>query len=102
MTCSIGWRAKQNVRGNRAQRIIFQETIGTPCITCKVENLHREGKRVYVGVFDMNQRLEKTRKVLREKQHLKKLIEEDILELERDVQDLEEILNQCQPTMQRS
>jgi len=58
---------------------------------------------VYVGVFDMNQRLEKTRKILREKQHLKKLIEEDIRELERDVQDLEEILNQCQqPTLQRS
>ncbi|EST53035.1 hypothetical protein T458_19185 [Brevibacillus panacihumi W25] len=57
---------------------------------------------MYVGVFDMNQRLEKTRKILREKQHLKKLIEEDIRELERDVQDLEEILNQCQPTLQRS
>jgi len=57
---------------------------------------------VYVGVFDMNQRLEKTRKILREKQHLKKLIEEDIRELERDVQDLEEILNQSQPTLQRS
>lgn len=57
---------------------------------------------MYVGVFDMNQRLEKTRKILREKQHLKKLIEEDIRELERDVQDLEEILNQSQPTLQRS
>ncbi|GED72209.1 hypothetical protein BRE01_59110 [Brevibacillus reuszeri] len=44
---------------------------------------------MYVGVFDLNQRLEQTRKVLREKQHLKKLIEEDIKELEKDVQDLE-------------
>ncbi|WP_019123475.1 hypothetical protein [Brevibacillus massiliensis] len=48
---------------------------------------------MYLGVFDMNQRLEQTRKVLREKQHLKKLIEEDILELERDVRDLEKMLD---------
>jgi hypothetical protein len=48
---------------------------------------------VYLGVFDMNQRLEQTRKVLREKQHLKKLIEEDIRELERDVQELEAMMN---------
>jgi septal ring factor EnvC (AmiA/AmiB activator) len=46
---------------------------------------------VYLGVFDMNQRLEQTRKVLREKQHLKKLIEEDIRELEKDVKKLEEL-----------
>jgi len=44
---------------------------------------------VYLGVFDLHQRLEQTRKVLREKQHLKKLIEEDIQELEKDVKDLE-------------
>ncbi|MED4586809.1 hypothetical protein [Brevibacillus choshinensis] len=44
---------------------------------------------MYLGVFDLNQRLEQTRKVLREKQHLKKLIEEDIHDLEKDVQDLE-------------
>ena len=44
---------------------------------------------MYLGVFDLNQRLEQTRKVLREKQHLKKLIEEDIQELEKDVKDLE-------------
>jgi hypothetical protein len=48
---------------------------------------------VYLGVFDMNQRLEQTRKVLREKQHLKKLIEEDIRELERDVRELEDMMN---------
>lgn len=46
---------------------------------------------MYLGVFDMNQRLEQTRKVLREKQHLKKLIEEDIRELEKDVEKLEEL-----------
>ncbi len=47
---------------------------------------------MYLGVFDMNQRLEQTRKVLREKQHLKKLIEEDIRELEKDVKELEEMM----------
>lgn len=48
---------------------------------------------MYLGVFDMNQRLEQTRKVLREKQQLKKMIEEDIRELEKDIQELEVILN---------
>ncbi|WP_429817803.1 hypothetical protein [Brevibacillus porteri] len=67
----------------------WSATFGDRCITCKVENLHREGKAVYLGVFDLNQRLEQTRKILREKQHLKKLIEEDILDLEKDVKELE-------------
>ncbi|MFS0558434.1 hypothetical protein [Brevibacillus sp. 179-C9.3 HS] len=44
---------------------------------------------MYLGVFDLNQRLEQTRKILREKQHLKKLIEEDIHDLEKDVKELE-------------
>ncbi|WNC13196.1 hypothetical protein [Brevibacillus brevis] len=44
---------------------------------------------MYLGVFDLQKRLEQTRKVLREKQHLKKLIEEDIRDLEKDIQDLE-------------
>jgi hypothetical protein len=78
-----------------------EETLRTFCISCKVENLHREGKSVYVGVFDMNQRLEKTRKVLREKQHLKKLIEEDIRELEKDVKELEEMMTNSAPSLQR-
>jgi prefoldin subunit 5 len=56
---------------------------------------------VYLGVFDMNQRLEQTRKVLREKKHLKKLIEEDISELEQDVQELEAMLNQYTTTVPR-
>lgn len=71
------------------------------CITCKVENLHREGKNVSVGLFDMNKRLEQTRKVLREKQHLKKLIEEDIEELEKDVKELEAIIHKHTPQLQR-
>ncbi|NTU20256.1 hypothetical protein HPY28_08005 [Brevibacillus sp. HB1.2] len=44
---------------------------------------------MYLGVFDLNERLEQTRKILREKQHLKKLIEEDICDLEQDVKELE-------------
>ncbi len=47
---------------------------------------------MYLGIFDMNQRLEQTRKILREKQHLKQLIEDDIRELERNVEELEEML----------
>lgn len=47
---------------------------------------------MYLGVFDMNHRLEQTRKVLREKQRLMQLIEDDIRELEKDVQALEEMM----------
>lgn len=61
----------------------------------KESSLHREGEAVYLGVFDLRQRLEQTRKMLREKQHLKELIEEDIRELEKDVQALEEMLVAC-------
>ena len=50
---------------------------------------------MYVGIFDMNERLEKTRKILREKQHLKQLIEEDIRQLEKDVQAIEEMIVHC-------
>mgnify|MGYP001211808336 CR=1 FL=1 len=56
---------------------------------------------MYAGLFDMNKRLEQTRKVLREKQHLKKLIEEDIQELEKDVEELEAIINKHTPQLQR-
>ena len=73
----------------------IDSTINHSCIQCKVRNLHREGKFVYVGIFDMNERLEKTRKILREKQHLKQLIEEDIRQLERDVQAIEEMIVHC-------
>lgn len=84
--------------GKNVKRAETTEGIRIPC---KVENLHREGKRVYVGVFDMNKRLEQTRKVLREKQHLKKLIEEDIQELEKDVRELETFINHYSPQLQR-
>ncbi|GAA4703217.1 hypothetical protein [Brevibacillus fulvus] len=48
---------------------------------------------MYLGVFDINQRLEQTRKVLREKQLLKQLIEEDIRELEKDIREIEEMVD---------
>jgi len=56
---------------------------------------------VHAGLYDMNKRLEQTRKVLREKQHLKKLIEEDIQELEKDIKELEAILSNYSPQLQR-
>jgi hypothetical protein len=56
---------------------------------------------VYLGVFDMKHRLEQTRKILREKQHLKRLIEEDIRELEKDVQELEALMNHYANSAQR-
>lgn len=56
---------------------------------------------MYLGVFDMNKRLEQTRKVLREKLHLKKLIEEDIRELEKDVQELEAMMKQHATSLPR-
>ncbi|MGQ7280496.1 MULTISPECIES: hypothetical protein [Brevibacillus] len=56
---------------------------------------------MYLGVFDMKQRLEQTRKILREKQHVKRLIEEDIRELEKDVQELEALMNRYANSAQR-
>lgn len=56
---------------------------------------------MYLGVFDMQHRLEQARKMLRDKQHLKKLIEEDIRELEKNVQDLEEMLGKMHPSPRR-
>ncbi|MGE5701401.1 MAG: hypothetical protein ACM32O_02640 [Clostridia bacterium] len=56
---------------------------------------------MYLGVFDMNQRLEQTRKVLREKQRLIQLIEDDIRDLEKDVQALEEMMGSFSATKQR-
>lgn len=47
---------------------------------------------MYVGIFDLNQRLERTRKLLEEKIHLRKLIEDDIKELERDLKELENMM----------
>ncbi|WPS87103.1 hypothetical protein SMD22_21785 [Brevibacillus halotolerans] len=47
---------------------------------------------MYIGVFDMQERLDQTRKMLRDKKHLLKMLEEDIRGLENDVQVLEEML----------
>lgn len=49
---------------------------------------------MYVGIFDMKERLEKTRKVLKEKEHLKQLIEDDIRQLQDDVQSLEKMVDE--------
>ncbi|QOS99168.1 hypothetical protein JNUCC42_22850 [Brevibacterium sp. JNUCC-42] len=50
---------------------------------------------MYIGVFDMKERLDQTRKVLRDKKHLLKMLEEDIRGLEDDVQVLEAMLTTC-------
>ncbi|MDN9010981.1 hypothetical protein [Brevibacillus laterosporus] len=50
---------------------------------------------MYIGVFDMQERLDQTRKMLRDKKHLLKMLEEDIRGLENDVQVLEEMLTTC-------
>ncbi|WP_176452429.1 hypothetical protein [Brevibacillus laterosporus] len=50
---------------------------------------------MYIGVFDMQERLDQTRKMLRDKKHLLKMLEEDVRGLENDVQMLEEMLTTC-------
>ncbi|WCK52394.1 hypothetical protein PP175_13095 [Aneurinibacillus sp. Ricciae_BoGa-3] len=44
---------------------------------------------MYVGVFDVEQRLEQMKKLLKEKKRLKELLESDIEQIERDVHTLE-------------
>ncbi|CAJ1001791.1 MULTISPECIES: hypothetical protein [Bacillales] len=56
---------------------------------------------MHLGLFDLKQRLEQTRKILREKQQVKRLIEEDIRELEKDVQELEALMNRYANSVQR-
>ncbi|WP_169728846.1 hypothetical protein [Aneurinibacillus terranovensis] len=45
---------------------------------------------MYLGVFDMEQRVEQMKKLLKEKRRLKELLEDDIREIERDLKALEE------------
>jgi len=47
---------------------------------------------MYIGIFDLQQRLERTRRLLKEKIHLRKLIEDDIKELEEDLKQLEDMI----------
>ena len=47
---------------------------------------------MYLGIFDLKERLEHTRRLLREKIHLRKLIDDDIKELEKDIKELENMV----------
>jgi len=48
---------------------------------------------MYVGIFDVNQRIEHTRKLLRDKVRLRELLDDDIKELEQSLKDMEEMMN---------
>ncbi|WP_167577593.1 hypothetical protein [Ammoniphilus sp. YIM 78166] len=50
---------------------------------------------MYLGVFDLKQRLEHTRKLLKDKIRLKELLDEDIKELEQSVKDIEDMMSRC-------
>jgi hypothetical protein len=50
---------------------------------------------MYVGVFDLKQRLEHTKKLLKDKIRLRELLEDDIKELEQSIDDLEAMVNKC-------
>lgn len=49
---------------------------------------------MYVGVFNMEQRLEQMRKLLREKRRLRELLDEDIYSIEKDIKNLEGMVEQ--------
>ncbi|GAB7387475.1 hypothetical protein BSNK01_13120 [Bacillaceae bacterium] len=53
---------------------------------------------MYIGVFDLHDRLKHTRKILNEKKQLKRLLEEDIQELEEDLKKLEEMIKHNEKT----
>lgn len=44
---------------------------------------------MYLGVFDLKQRLEHTRKLLKDKMKLREMLDDDIKELEQNLKDLE-------------
>ena len=48
---------------------------------------------MYVGVFDMKQRMEHVRKLLKDKVRLRELLDDDIKELEQSLKDIEEMMN---------
>jgi len=48
---------------------------------------------MYVGIFDVKQRIEHTRKLLRDKVRLRELLDDDIKELEQSLKDMEEMMN---------
>ncbi|MEW9667737.1 hypothetical protein [Ammoniphilus sp. 3BR4] len=48
---------------------------------------------MYLGVFDLKQRLEHTRKLLKDKIRLKELLDDDIKELEQSIKDIEDMMS---------
>ncbi|WP_164984864.1 hypothetical protein [Ammoniphilus sp. CFH 90114] len=51
---------------------------------------------MYLGVFDLKQRLEHTRKLLKDKIRLKELLDDDIKELEQSIKDIEDMMNKTE------
>jgi hypothetical protein len=54
---------------------------------------------MYLGVFDLKQRLEQTRKLLKDKKRLRELLDEDIKELEQSLQELDNMVNKSEKTI---
>lgn len=54
---------------------------------------------MYVGVFDLRQRLEQTRKLLKDKIRLRELLDDDIAELEQSLKELEDMVNKWTQTV---
>lgn len=44
---------------------------------------------MYLGIFDLKQRLEHTKKLLKDKMKLREMLDDDIKELEKNLKDLE-------------
>lgn len=51
-----------------------------------------EGYDMYVGIFDLKQRLEHTKKLLKDKMRLREMLDEDIKELEESIKDIENMI----------
>ena len=47
---------------------------------------------MYVGIFDVEQRMEYMRKFLKDKVRLRELVDDDIKELEQSLKDMEEMM----------
>lgn len=47
---------------------------------------------MYVGIFDLKQRLDHTRKLLKDKKRLRELLDDDIQELEQSIKDIEDMI----------
>lgn len=48
---------------------------------------------MYVGIFDVNQRMEHTKRLLKDKVRLRELLDDDIKELEQSLKDMEEMMS---------